>query len=795
MSRTLKAVLLLLILISVPLGLVLFRPDLVLNTLARSSASQLGYEITAMQVSRLGLSSTVFDRLNLRSATQDLELSDVVVSYSASGLLAGTIEAVQIAEIRLRAIPVTGQAPDEEEITLAWALETLAELPIGTLDLDRIIYLDEVGGIEAELGLQSPPLHVAGSARLEAAPTMAFNYTVQGLDAGAVDVTGEALLEGARIIETRMRLHAVKDLVSVSADSTIVVEPLHASLQRFLPAATVLYNDTFSLHSSFDVRGLFGSPAVSNLRLDLDSPAPTIHLAQESDLGIGDVQLHLPLSLQGDIAGGAETLQLTLSDLYGTGSWRLNDAELHGETTLNNIRLDCQSATSCDFESDWRSNIVQLQAGDFSAQDLSLEAALRLNYANDEMRLATDLVQIDLGTLRSVSDPDSLQLATTLQLDALELRVGDIISGGFNFSSSALTLENRHVDIERPAYSGKLQLEEDVLTGILELDLDQRLRLGIGLQHFFLRDTGDVVLQLAATEFTESAPLSSLLSPKQLDADIVAGQIEGLANISWSKQLDESWRFGGPIALKLDGLSGFYSDYFFVDLSTDLFAEATTPLGIQVANPANASLGRIDIGLPLENLSWQYRFDTLNSELRIDDFNTELLGGKLSIPAARYHPNRERQQVDVVLADLSVESLVNLAEYPGIYADGLISGYLPFVIEGDGVTIERGLVGALNPGGNIRYTPANPAPSSNPSLRLVNEALANYQYQTMNTEVYYDADGELLLNVQLLGRNPDMNDGQAINLNVNISDNIPSLLRSLQASRVITDELERFMSR
>ena len=64
----------------------------------------------------------------------------------------------------------------------------------------------------------------------------------------------------------------------------------------------------------------------------------------------------------------------------------------------------------------------------------------------------------------------------------------------------------------------------------------------------------------------------------------------------------------------------------------------------------------------------------------------------------------------------------------------------------------------------------------------------------MNTEVFYDEDGELLLSVQLQGRNPDMNNGQEVNLNVNITDNIPSLLKSLQASRVITDELERFIS-
>jgi len=33
--------------------------------------------------------------------------------------------------------------------------------------------------------------------------------------------------------------------------------------------------------------------------------------------------------------------------------------------------------------------------------------------------------------------------------------------------------------------------------------------------------------------------------------------------------------------------------------------------------------------------------------------------------------------------------------------------------------------------------------------------------------------------------------GQQINLNLNISDNIPALLQSLQASRSITDALEQ----
>ena len=135
-------------------------------------------------------------------------------------------------------------------------------------------------------------------------------------------------------------------------------------------------------------------------------------------------------------------------------------------------------------------------------------------------------------------------------MNEVELRVGDFISGGFNFSSSEFQLGNSYADLISPAFSGKVQLEEDILTGILELDINQSLRLGVGLQHFFLRDTGDAMLQIAAYDFSDAAPLTSLFALQDFDADIVAGAVEGLANISWSKQVDESWRFWRPYSLK-----------------------------------------------------------------------------------------------------------------------------------------------------------------------------------------------------------------------------------------------------
>ena len=794
MSLTKKTVIVLLTLISTPITIALLRPELVLSTLAKSTLSKLGFEIQSLEVNHLGTNSLAIDQLVLTSEDQRVVLSRLHAQYSLAQLLAGTAQSISIGKIELRSLSSSKSAIDEADPTLASMLDAFDALPVSELTLPNVELLTSDQSYKIGLGLQSRPLRIAGNAQFETLQDTVIEFDIQRASSKNLTVQTRALLAGVLVSESEIDLNIAEHAMAVTATSSLFIEPLQKQIKEFIPAATAILNERLSLQSNFELQELFGNTAITQLSLVLDSPNSQLQISQESDLGSNAMQLRLPLSAQGNIATSTGEMRLTLSDIYGSGNFDLIGATSHSEHSFEDTQLHCTSFTSCDMQTDWQSDLISWRYGEYIGENTSATAQLRFNYSNDEIRLAADLVQIFVPSVRASAESVISELATHLQLDELEFRAGDVISGGFNFSSREFRLDNGIAVINNPAYSGKLQLEKDTLTGVLEVDIDQRLRLGIGLQHFFLRDTGDVILKMAPYEFAASGPLSTLITPKALEADFVAGQVEGLANISWSKQLDDSWRFGGPIALKIDQLSGYYANYFFVDMNTDLFAEATTPLGIQVSNPASASLSRIDIGLPLEGLSWQYRFDTLTGEIQVFDFDTSLLDGELSIPEASYNSAGDRQQIDVVVADLRVDSLIALAEYPGLEADGLISGYLPFIIEGDTIRVEKGLVGALKPGGSIRYTPADSTPNSNQSLQLVNDALSNYQYQTMNTEVFYDEGGELLLSVQLEGHNPNMNNGQAINLNVNITNNIPSLLKSLQASRVIKDELKRFAS-
>ena len=80
-------------------------------------------------------------------------------------------------------------------------------------------------------------------------------------------------------------------------------------------------------------------------------------------------------------------------------------------------------------------------------------------------------------------------------------------------------------------------------------------------------------------------------------------------------------------------------------------------------------------------------------------------------------------------------------------------------------------------------------------MQTVNELLSDYRFETLNSYVQLDESGDLRLQTEITGSNPTVNPSQPINLNVNISDNIPELLRSLRAGREITRVLEDQLNR
>jgi hypothetical protein len=214
-----------------------------------------------------------------------------------------------------------------------------------------------------------------------------------------------------------------------------------------------------------------------------------------------------------------------------------------------------------------------------------------------------------------------------------------------------------------------------------------------------------------------------------------------------------------------------------------------------VIGPVSASAALVDVGLPLSDLTGQLTWDMAGPGIDVESLVAGLLGGR--IRAAPF-----RVSIDPITAEieLSVESvqpglIPELAEFEAVEVTGKLSGRIPVRIDDQTITVEAGRLDSEPPGGVIRYRSGSPPDAGAGGLALAQRALSNLQYESLASEVSYTEKGDLILKMRLKGINPDMDPLQPVILNLSVENNIPELLKSLQATRDIQDIIERRSTR
>ena len=123
----------------------------------------------------------------------------------------------------------------------------------------------------------------------------------------------------------------------------------------------------------------------------------------------------------------------------------------------------------------------------------------------------------------------------------------------------------------------------------------------------------------------------------------------------------------------------------------------------------------------------------------------------------------------------------------------MLDGRLPLHWNGQALRIDQGEVAARPPGGMLRFhSPKIIAlAQANPAMKLVADALEDFRYELLSSAVSYDEAGKLMLNLRLNGRNPDLERGRPFNFNINLEEDIPALLTSLQLSGRVSETIQR----
>ncbi|WP_417434822.1 YdbH domain-containing protein [Idiomarina abyssalis] len=180
------------------------------------------------------------------------------------------------------------------------------------------------------------------------------------------------------------------------------------------------------------------------------------------------------------------------------------------------------------------------------------------------------------------------------------------------------------------------------------------------------------------------------------------------------------------------------------------------------------------------------------STLNLTSHSIKGLGGSISIPNQSYSM-ANKFALPVVFEEISLGELMR--QYPSnkVAIDGNVSGTIPVHWDSNQFTVDRGYLNALAPGGHLQVDSSAlvSVAGNNPSLQTLAGVLSNFYYQQLSTVIDYDKNGKLTLAVKLKGSNPEVENGRPVELNVNLEEDLPALMKGLTLSNSLNEAIRK----
>jgi hypothetical protein len=295
-------------------------------------------------------------------------------------------------------------------------------------------------------------------------------------------------------------------------------------------------------------------------------------------------------------------------------------------------------------------------------------------------------------------------------------------------------------------------------------------------------DAGDALPKVATVTLTAPLPGTLTAAGDRVDLAVPAGGAVKLQALEYADVVvpEASARLTGPVALSYRSADDWRMGEIHLALAAPVLVTKLKAL-------AKLDQPRVDVQMSLANAR-----ATPSYTLR--DASVGVLGGRVSVAEFRYQADRPSPPFEVAVRGIDLAKVVGLEQQVSLQASGLLDGSLPVEIVAEGGKVSGGAIHSRSPGGVIRFIPSEDArrmAAGNPALKLAYDALSNLQYQTLDASVEYSPAGDLELGIQLKGRNPDWQHGRPIHLNLNVVENIPTLLRSLELGDNVSGVIEK----
>ncbi len=314
---------------------------------------------------------------------------------------------------------------------------------------------------------------------------------------------------------------------------------------------------------------------------------------------------------------------------------------------------------------------------------------------------------------------------------------------------------------------------------------------------------GSARLVLGPLQFDSGANrLQKWLPGLPASFDLTAGRITASTDIAWTpRRLKDSTSVvlqPGKITIQADQLSAAVQGMAIQGINTTLDFDLQGFEQVRSSQPAVVNVAAIQTGVVLTNMSVTADLRWLLSDpwpvFDLKDIQAGLFGGSVTSPGLHLDLAKPPHRLVLSLRRFDLAKLFSLEQQKGLQGTGLLNGTIPIAVTAKGVSVKDGAVEAEAPGGVIRYHPSPESAAlltdADSSVKLVAQALSNFQYTVLRAGVQYAEDGVLQLAAQLEGRNPDMKKSPPIHFNVNVQENIPALLQSFRLVQDIEESLQ-----
>jgi len=668
-----------------------------------------------------------------------------------------------------------------------------------------LVDLQELRVGRSGLQLQQVDLLLPASGQTLVIRDLAFGWRNAGLL--AVPQPESLRIGSARLGEAGVR--ASEAVVAVPAAEPADLAGLLQLLRDF-PLASIELGALELPGRASPVRGSV-TASTGNFAAELRSAdlSATLVLAQPDATAAAQLRMAVQID---DLVSGRLAFTMTPAEASGqlagsgtfdaTGRWQ-------GEAFAVNGTLDLPPCTlvrsaQCALRFDITEATLAAWTSGSGGEDVMRLQGLALS-GNGTLGLDAQTLQWQLGdaafdgTLAAL-DLGEYHLASGFSLREVDLAPGTsaaALSGSLQFMTTGLTLETPQPWLPAVDLDGTVMLagpQLDFATALRFRDGTVASDLRVQGRHDLASAAGSASLVLAPLQLAEGSTLGQRLGQWPYTWDLVLGSLDAGLQLQWEEVpatagTAATTQLAGTVSASLAGVAGYYDSSLFHGLATTVTGEIDTAQPLLFGTPPlELRLAELDVGLPLQDLVLRLQLDAAGNSLLVESLSGTLLGGSITMQQQRFDFGATDNALSLQFSGLRLEQVLALTGYEDIAVDGGISGEVPLRFSANGIEVAGGRLSAQQPGGNIRYL--GTLGQGDASLALVRQALSNYRFDTLESSIDYSPDGELLLSMQLQGFNPELENGRRVNLNLNLSDNVPALLQSLQAGRAIEDMLQ-----